>query len=157
MAVLSRSSSLHLESVIPDILPFRYMCLLCDNLSVCRRQPTWPAAGAQVVRSIPSTASLSLDEFADQLYPFLPDTPYHYADQSISLPGVAAKLGLAQHLSEGSKRPAITSVKGGVKNCPLKRPDAPAAVVLPLAPSALEALLPSLTNQSQPGLLTKRG
>ena len=52
--------------------------------------------------------SQALAELADRLYPFLPGKPHPYADQSLSFPGVAAKLGLAQHWSAGSKKPAIT-------------------------------------------------
>lgn len=52
--------------------------------------------------------SQALAELADRLYPFLPGKPHPYADQSLSFPGVAAKLGLAQHWSAGSKGPAIT-------------------------------------------------
>ena len=51
--------------------------------------------------------SLALTELADRLYPFLPGKPHPYADQSLSFPGVAAKLGLAQHWAQGSKGPAI--------------------------------------------------
>ncbi len=41
--------------------------------------------------------SQALAELADGFYPFLPGKPHPYANQSLSFPGVAAKLGLAQH------------------------------------------------------------
>ena len=50
----------------------------------------------------------AVTELADKLYPFLPGKPHPYADQSLSFPGVAAKLGLAQYWPAGSKGPAIT-------------------------------------------------
>ncbi len=52
--------------------------------------------------------SQALTELADRLYSFLPGKPHPYADQSLSFPGVAAKLGLDQHWLAGSKGPAIT-------------------------------------------------
>lgn len=52
--------------------------------------------------------SQALTELADRLYPFLPGKPHPYADQSLSFPGVAAKLGLAGYWPAGSKGPAIT-------------------------------------------------
>ena len=57
--------------------------------------------------------SQALTELADRLYPFLPGKPHPYADQSLSFPGVATKLGLAQHWSGGSKGPAITRLLTG--------------------------------------------
>jgi len=60
--------------------------------------------------------SLSLKEsqaiagIADHLYSFLPGTPHPYANQGISFPGIAAKLGLGQYWSGGSKRPALTQL-----------------------------------------------
>jgi hypothetical protein len=52
--------------------------------------------------------SQALTELADRLYPFLPGKPHPHADQSLSFPGVGAKLGLARHWAPGSKGPAIT-------------------------------------------------
>ena len=49
----------------------------------------------------------AITELADKLYPFLPGKPHPYADQSLSFPGVAARLGLAQCWPAGSKGPAI--------------------------------------------------
>lgn len=69
--------------------------------------------------------SQALTELADRLYPFLPGKPHPYADQNLSFPGVAAKLGLAQHWSAGSKGPAITRLltetlsSGTGQFCPL--------------------------------------
>ena len=57
--------------------------------------------------------SQALAELADRLYPFLPGKPHPYADQTLSFPGVAAKLGLGQHWSGGSKGPAITRLLTG--------------------------------------------
>ncbi len=54
--------------------------------------------------------SQAITELADQLYPFLPGTPHPYADQSLSFPGVAAKLGLARYWPAGSKGPAIAKL-----------------------------------------------
>lgn len=51
--------------------------------------------------------SQAVTELADKLYPFLPGKPHPYADQSLSFPGVAARLGLAQLWQAGSKGPAI--------------------------------------------------
>lgn len=67
----------------------------------------------------------ALTELAEHLYPFLPGKPHPYADQSLSFPGVATKLGLAQHWPGGSKGPAITKLltatleSGRGKFCPL--------------------------------------
>jgi hypothetical protein len=47
---------------------------------------------------------------ADHLYSFLPGTPHPYANQAISFPGVAGKLGLGQYWTGGSKRPALTQL-----------------------------------------------
>ena len=52
--------------------------------------------------------SQAVTELADKLYPFLPGKPHPYADQSLSFPGVAVSLGLAQCWQGGSKGPAIT-------------------------------------------------
>ena len=54
--------------------------------------------------------SQALTELADRLYSFLPGKPHPYADQSLFFPGVAAKLGLAQHRTQGSKGPALTKL-----------------------------------------------
>ena len=51
--------------------------------------------------------SQAVTELADKLYAFLPGKPHPYADQSLSFPGVAARLGLAQCWQGGSKGPAI--------------------------------------------------
>lgn len=67
--------------------------------------------------------SLSLKEsqaiagIADHLYAFLPGTPHPYANQAISFPGVAAKLGLGQYWSGGSKRPALTQLLSATLDC----------------------------------------
>jgi len=47
-------------------------------------------------------------ELAECLYPFLPGKAHPYADQSLSFPGIAARLGLQKHWAAGSKQPAIT-------------------------------------------------
>jgi hypothetical protein len=52
--------------------------------------------------------SQAIAELAELLQTFLPGKPHPYANQSISFPGVAAKLGLGQYWSGGSKRPALT-------------------------------------------------
>ena len=52
----------------------------------------------------------ALTELADRLYPFLPGKPHPYADQSLSFPGVAARLGLHGYWPGGSKLPAITTL-----------------------------------------------
>lgn len=54
--------------------------------------------------------SQAIAEMADHLYSFLPGTPHPYANQAISFPGVAAKLGLGQYWTGGSKRPALTQL-----------------------------------------------
>src|SRR5438128_10902289 len=46
-------------------------------------------------------------ELAERLYGFLPGKPHPYGDQSLSFPGVATQLGLAQYWPGGSKGPAI--------------------------------------------------
>ena len=52
--------------------------------------------------------SQALGELASALYGFLPGKPHPYADQSISLEGIANDLGLGQYWTGGSKLPAIT-------------------------------------------------
>jgi hypothetical protein len=54
--------------------------------------------------------SQALTELADRLYAFLPGKAHPYAHQSLSFQGVAARLGLGQHWSGGSKLPAITGL-----------------------------------------------
>jgi hypothetical protein len=49
-------------------------------------------------------------ELADRLYPFLPGKAHPYADQCLSFPGVAARLGLGRYWPGGSKLPAIASL-----------------------------------------------
>jgi hypothetical protein len=52
----------------------------------------------------------AVTELSELLYSFLPGKPYPYADQSISFPGVASRLGLAKYWRPGSKRPAIAQL-----------------------------------------------
>lgn len=52
--------------------------------------------------------SLAVSEIAQQLYSFLPGTPHPYADQDLSFPGAARKVGVADLWRGGSKLPAIT-------------------------------------------------
>jgi hypothetical protein len=52
----------------------------------------------------------AINELASLLYPFLPNKPHPYADQSISFAGVASDLGLAQFYSGGSKLPTVTTL-----------------------------------------------
>jgi len=54
--------------------------------------------------------SQALTELADCLYPFLPGKPHPYANQNLSFPGVAQKLGLEKHWPGGSKGPAIAGL-----------------------------------------------
>ena len=54
--------------------------------------------------------SQAVTELAERLYSFLPGKPHPYADQNLSFPGVAAKLGIGKHWPGGSKQPAITSL-----------------------------------------------
>ena len=69
--------------------------------------------------------SQAVTDLAEGLRPFLPGKPHPYADQRLSFPGVAAKLGLSGHWSGGSKVPAITGLLTGAletasgKFCPL--------------------------------------
>lgn len=50
----------------------------------------------------------AINELAQLLYDYLPNKPHPYANQSISLAGVAHDLGLTQFYSGGSKLPAVT-------------------------------------------------
>lgn len=56
------------------------------------------------------TESAAVNDIADLLYDFLPGKPHPYADQTISFPGVAAKLGLGKFWASGSKKPSITQL-----------------------------------------------
>jgi hypothetical protein len=59
--------------------------------------------------ALPLKESQTATELAEKLYPFLPGKPHPYADQSLSFPGVASQLGLAQYWPQGgSKGPAIS-------------------------------------------------
>ena len=51
-----------------------------------------------------------ISEIADLIYDFLPGTPNRYADQNLSFPGCAHKVGLSNLWMGGSKRPAISSL-----------------------------------------------
>lgn len=50
--------------------------------------------------------SQAIARIAEAIYSFLPGKPHPYADQSLSFPGVAAKLGLGAYWPGGSKKPA---------------------------------------------------
>lgn len=52
--------------------------------------------------------SQAVNEIAQYLYDFLPGNPHPYADQNLSFPGAAQKVGLGHLWNGGSKRPAIT-------------------------------------------------
>jgi hypothetical protein len=52
----------------------------------------------------------AVTELAERLYSFLPGKPHPYADQNLSFPGVAGKLGLGNHWPGGSKQLAITTL-----------------------------------------------
>jgi len=54
--------------------------------------------------------SQAVTELAERLYPFLPGKPHPYAQQSLSFPGVAAKLGIGKHWPGGSKLPALVTL-----------------------------------------------
>ena len=54
--------------------------------------------------------SQTINEIAQHLYDFLPGKPHPYADQHISFPGVAHKLGLAHYWGSGSKLPSLTTL-----------------------------------------------
>jgi hypothetical protein len=54
--------------------------------------------------------SQAITELAEILYDFLPGKPHPFADQSISFPGIASKLGLSQFWRSGSKKPAIAQL-----------------------------------------------
>jgi hypothetical protein len=57
--------------------------------------------------------SQTINEVARLLYDFLPGTPHPYADQSISLAGVARQLRLSHLWTGGSKLPALTRLLEG--------------------------------------------
>jgi len=64
-------------------------------------------------------------ELANQMYDYLPANPNPYADQSISFPGCAQKVGLGGFWAGGSKKPALSRLlsetleKSRGKFCPL--------------------------------------
>ena len=60
--------------------------------------------------SISLAETQSINKIADILYEYLPGKPHPFADQSISFPGVANKLGLSQYWISGSKLPAIATL-----------------------------------------------
>ncbi|RJP29434.1 MAG: hypothetical protein C4527_11025 [Candidatus Omnitrophota bacterium] len=60
--------------------------------------------------SISLKDSQIISEMTEILNSFLPGKPHPYADQSISFPGVAQKLGIPQFWGIGSKKPAITQL-----------------------------------------------
>ena len=51
--------------------------------------------------------SQAITRIADVIYPFLPGKPHPFADQSLSFPGVAGRLGLGALWPGGSKKSAI--------------------------------------------------
>lgn len=66
-----------------------------------------------------------ISEIATLMYDFLPANPHPYADQNISFPGCANKVGLGGLWKGGSKKPAISQLiretldKARDKFCPL--------------------------------------
>lgn len=60
--------------------------------------------------SISLKQAQAVNELASLLYDFLPNKPHPYADQSISVAGVAQDLGLAKFYSGGSKLTAVTTL-----------------------------------------------
>lgn len=54
--------------------------------------------------------SQTMSSIASLLYSFLPGKPHPYADQSVSLQGVAADLDLSRFWQGGSKLPALTTL-----------------------------------------------
>jgi len=60
--------------------------------------------------SLTLAESQAINEIANLLYNFLPGKPHPYADQNISFPGVAHKLGLSHYWRSGSKLPALTTL-----------------------------------------------
>ncbi len=60
--------------------------------------------------AISLTESQAINEVAKLLYDFLPGKPHPYADQNISFPGVAQKLGIAHYWGNGSKLPSLTTL-----------------------------------------------
>jgi hypothetical protein len=57
---------------------------------------------------LPLAKTQAVADLAEHLADYLPGKPHPYADQSISFPGVAARLGLQEYWSSGSKVPAVT-------------------------------------------------
>jgi hypothetical protein len=51
--------------------------------------------------------SQAITRVADVIYPFLPGKPHPFADQALSFPGVAGRLGLGALWPGGSKKSAI--------------------------------------------------
>jgi len=49
-------------------------------------------------------------DLAEHIAEFLPGKPHPFADPTISFPGVAARLGLADFWGQGSKVPAVTQL-----------------------------------------------
>jgi hypothetical protein len=54
--------------------------------------------------------SQAINDMAKILYDYLPGKPHPFADQSLSFPGVAHKLGIGQYWISGSKKPALTKL-----------------------------------------------
>src|SRR5512140_964720 len=52
--------------------------------------------------------SQTVNEIAAHLYNFLPGKPHPYAEQSISLKGVAYQVGVGNFWTDGSKLPSLT-------------------------------------------------
>lgn len=52
----------------------------------------------------------AISELTNLLYDFLPGSRYSYADQSITFPGCAARVGVSQFWPGGSKKPAINKL-----------------------------------------------
>ena len=60
--------------------------------------------------SLTLAESQAINEIAQLLYNFLPGQPHPFADQSISFPGVAHRLGLSRYWRGGSKLSAISTL-----------------------------------------------
>lgn len=60
--------------------------------------------------ALPLSQRQAVTEVARLLYDYLPNKPHPYANQSISIAGVAQDLGLGQFYIGGSKLPAITTL-----------------------------------------------
>lgn len=57
---------------------------------------------------LPLAKTQAVADLAEHLADYLPGKPHPYADQSVSFPGVAARLGLQEYWGSGSKVPAVT-------------------------------------------------